>query len=411
VIAYYPSGTSGAYDTWTGVPIGQPATPSAVRTGVADAAYFGIEVQNNLLASVNASVASPFYRSTWTCVSGLATGDPVRISASGTVVLAAASGSGTSDVVGFCRDKSGDTSCWLAHFWRKTGITGTVGAAAYLQNAGTVSDAAGTFSKVLGVYDTTTTALLFADSVSSLNVRNFLNSGSPTAITGVTADSGTSQYAARLDHVHSHTFSGAPYAVGTGSGGASGSGTLPARYDHSHALRTGWDDIMIPIFGQRWTGSSDPTPEVIGAGGTVIRATRFDINNEVFFIAEIPHSYKEGTDLYPHVHWFGVAASGTEPLRFVMDIQWRSGSDIITISGTGEVSYSGSGSCGTGYAQRYMSLATITGTSGKMGQQIMGRFRRITNGATDYASAVYVQTVGIHFQMDSFGSLNETSKT
>jgi len=162
VIAYTPSGQSGAFDTWTGVPIAQPATPSSVRSGVADAAYFGIEVENNLLGLINASVASPFYRRSWTCAAGLATGNPVRISGSGTVGLAEATGSGTSDVVGFVRDKSGTTTCYIAHFWMATGITGTVGATAYLQNAGTIGDAAGTFARPLGVYGTTTTALVCA---------------------------------------------------------------------------------------------------------------------------------------------------------------------------------------------------------------------------------------------------------
>jgi hypothetical protein len=143
---------SGEFDQWQ-IEMSQPVAPSGYRTGVVDAAYFGKQVADNVIGLIHASVASPFYRADWICISGLATGDPVRVSASGTVALAEASGSGTSDVIGFCRDKSGDTICWISHFWRKTGITGTVGAAAYLQNDGTVSDAAGTYSKTLGAYD------------------------------------------------------------------------------------------------------------------------------------------------------------------------------------------------------------------------------------------------------------------
>ena len=236
MIAYTPSYDSGDFDRWTGVPIGQPSTPSSARTGIADAAYFGIQVENNILALVRASVASPFYGRAWTCVSGLNTGDPIRISDSGTVALAAASGSGTSDVAGFVRDKdSTGTTAYIAHFWQFTGNTGgTTGARAYLTDAGGISITAGTFPKVLGIYDSATGGILFA---SPLSLASCVAAGSPSSI-GTGADSGTSSLAARLDHKHALTFSGAPGYVGTGVLD-SGVDTGAARLDHAHQIDSG----------------------------------------------------------------------------------------------------------------------------------------------------------------------------
>lgn len=399
---------SGEWDLWN-LEISQPVAPSSYRTGVLDAAYFGKQVLDNIMGTIHASVGSPFYRQSFACASGLATGDPVILTGANAVDKAAASGSGTSKVIGFVREiTAADTGCYLSHFWYKTGLTVAVNDTIYLTDAGGVSSGQGTFKHTLGIAISTTGALLQAGprdgTLSSPDI------GGDPATVGSGEDSGSATFAARADHKHALQFSGYPTGVGTGTAD-SGTLAVAARVDHVHKMRTGWDDIIIPIFGTRFTGSDDPDIRKIDSGGTVIRGSHFPVSGETFFIVELPHNYKEGTDLYPHVHWVGAAASGTEPVRFAMDIQWRSGTDLITISGTGEVTYSGSGSCATGWAQRYMALETITGTSGKIGQQIMGRFRRLNNGATNYASACYVQTIGIHFQMDSFGSLNETSKT
>ena len=406
--SYSGQPTSGEFDLWN-LEVSQPVAPSTYRTGVLDAAYFGKQVLDNVMGAIAASVASPFYRQAFAVASGRATGDPVYLTGANSVELAAASGSGTSKVIGFIREiTAADTGCYLAHYWYKTGLTVAVNDTIYLSNAGGASSGVGTFPHTLGIAISTTGAILQAGPLDgSLSPASM---GGDPATVGSGEDSGSATASARADHKHALQFSGDPTGVGTGTAD-SGTLAVAARLDHVHAMRTGWDDIMLPIFGTRFTGSDDPVIREIDSGGTVIRATHFPVSGETFFIAELPHNYKEGTDLYPHVHWVGAAASGTEPVRFAMDIQWRSGTDLITISGTGEVTYSGSGSCATGWAQRYMALETITGTSGKIGQQIMGRFRRLNNGATNYASACYVQTIGIHFQMDSFGSLNETSKT
>jgi hypothetical protein len=234
MIAYLPSGTSGVFDRWTGVPIAQPATPSAVRSGVSDAAYFGIEVENNLLASINSAIASPFYRQTWACTGTIATGNPAYITDAITIDKALAASSGTSKVVGFVRDKTaGGTGCYLAHFWCATGITTTTGAAVFLTDAGGYSGTAGTFKRCLGIGINTTTALLEAGPLDATLYTGSLG-GTPANVGG-TADSGSGSFGARFDHVHALTFSGNPSSVASGVA-ASGSSTVAARLDHMHAI-------------------------------------------------------------------------------------------------------------------------------------------------------------------------------
>lgn len=406
--SYSGSYTSGEMDRWLGLELYQPAAPAAYRTGVADAAYFGKQVQDNVLALIRSSVASPYYSQTCACASGLTTGQPVYISDANTVALAAASGSGTSKVVGFIRDKTAaDTGCYVAHFWHQTGLTCTTGATLYLTDAGGVSTTPGTFVHALGIGMSTTGGCLVASPLDATLRSTNLGGASVAVGTGV-ADSGTGTFAARYDHVHAMAFSGTPGAVGTGSG-SSGTSLQPARLDHTHTIRNGWRDLVVEIQNAATSGTTPATFDLIGGTGQM-RGWRFDLNDELTFNAEMIHDYMEGSDLHPHLHWVGETASGTEPLRFVIDLQWRGTGEIYTLSGTGQASYSGSGTAGTGLVQRAMELELVTGTSKGIGSILTGRLRRITNGATDYTGNVFVLQFGFHYQMDSLGSTNEWSK-
>jgi len=52
----------------------------------------------------------------------------------------------------------------------------------------------------------------------------------------------------------------------------------------------------------------------------------------------------------------------------------------------------------------------MTGTSKTIGSLIAGRFKRVA-GVGTYGGSVYVRTIGIHYPIDSIGSLNQTTKT
>ncbi len=374
--SYSGNYTSGTFDLWQGLELFQPVAPSAYRTGVADAAYFGKQVQDNVLALVKSSVGSPWYGTTFACASGLTTGQPVYLSDADTVALAAASGSGTSKVVGFVRDKtSAGTGCYLAHYWRATGLTCTTGATIYLTDAGGYATTQGTFKHTIGIGIDTTGALLSAN---------------PLDATLSSPDIG-----------------GAPVAVGTGSGADSGSGTFAARYDHVHAMRTGYDDTIIPLLILKSGGSSDPTLETIGSGTSAVKLYKFATGNELFFSIETPHSYKEGSDIECHLHYMGSGSTGGTVV-WQLDLQARAMTGVWTFSGTGELTFTGSGTLNTGGKAQYLSFGSITGTSLGIDSHIAGKLSR--QGGTT-TTAVYAMTLGFHYQMDSFGSLNQTSKT
>jgi len=69
-----------------------------------------------------------------------------------------------------------------------------------------------------------------------------------------------------------------------------------------------WDDIRVPASSVQGGAIGGPTFEKFidnGAGSQGVYTNMFDPDTpqEVFFHVQMPHRYKEGTVLYPHVHW------------------------------------------------------------------------------------------------------------
>lgn len=64
----------------------------------------------------------------------------------------------------------------------------------------------------------------------------------------------------------------------------------------------GWDDYLTSSFSfVSNPAGNPPTLEEIAA--TDRWGARFDVNDQAWFTVHIKHGYKEGTSIYPHVHW------------------------------------------------------------------------------------------------------------
>jgi hypothetical protein len=123
---------------------------------------------------------------------------------------------------------------------------------------------------------------------------------------------------------------------------------------------------------------------------------------------EIPHDYKEGTNLVFHVHWQGIAApTGTD------NVQWRL---IYTIARDGTTLDAAVpvDSADTPFATRYQfkrtDIATITGTNIKIGDQLLFSLLRVLATGDAYAGDALLATAGIHYQVDTLGSRTISAK-
>lgn len=116
---------------------------------------------------------------------------------------------------------------------------------------------------------------------------------------------------------------------------------------------------------------------------------------------ELLHDYKEGTDLYFHVHWQGKAApTGTDnvqwQLEYVIARHETTLNPITTI--TIETPFD------TQYEFKRSDFALIAGAGFVIGDQFLFRLSRIAASVDEYAGDALLATVGIHYQIDTIGS-------
>jgi hypothetical protein len=175
------------------------------------------------------------------------------------------------------------------------------------------------------------------------------------------------------------------------------------------SITFGWDDLNFPALSLAKSAANAPNQGLILASGS-IEGLLFDgVNkvNEVYSSGEILHNYKQGSDLYPHVHWMAsTAASG--------NVTWFLEYDVVSVLGvysapkTMNITQS---TTSVAWVHHMAEFPAINGTGLTIGSQIIFRLYRNATDPTDtYGANVALLSFGIHYQMDSIGSVSRTQK-
>lgn len=185
---------------------------------------------------------------------------------------------------------------------------------------------------------------------------------------------------------------------------------------------TVWDDLMVypdatskggskaPV----WGGSSGAFKKNGSSQGVFIWMFHKTTEQEVYFTVQLPHSYKVGTALYPHVHW--TTAIGT-PTR--TNVVWGLEYSVIAIGGsfpntstlTGNSVISPIATI-SGIGQHLItSLGSISGTNLGISTVIACRlYRDATNSIDAFDEEVGLLGFDIHYEKDTQGSREEFVK-
>lgn len=135
---------------------------------------------------------------------------------------------------------------------------------------------------------------------------------------------------------------------------------------------------------------------------------------ELYFSVQMPHAYKEGSNLYPHVHW--TTATGTPTATNVV---WGLEYSVVAVGGNFPVTTiltSGSvvPSIGTpsGVGQHLISpLGSINGSNIGLSTILICRlFRDTTNANDTFANPIGLLSIDFHYEVDSLGSHTEFVK-
>lgn len=172
---------------------------------------------------------------------------------------------------------------------------------------------------------------------------------------------------------------------------------------------TVWDDLRVPVSSIKRIGNSDPDWETF-LDGTYALAFDKSVDQEVAFFVQIPHSWKLGTDLHPHVHW---SPSDTDTGSVTWKLEYTIADITGTFGSTTTMSVTDAAD-GTAYKHQYADLGDIDMSgytdTGDVSIILICRLYRDVDDGDDYDADAFLHEIDFHFEKDTIGSRQETSK-
>ena len=184
---------------------------------------------------------------------------------------------------------------------------------------------------------------------------------------------------------------------------------------------TVWDDLRVPAILTKLGGSKNPdlAKAYDDAGGTSqgVFTYFFDkaTEEELYFAAQLPHGYKEGSDIVAHVHWFPVAngVSG-RTVSWGLEYLWTNMADV---SGNTVIVYANDTIQEDAVLladKHYLTnFAALSGTGKTISSMLLCRIFRDATGAgltDDYDNDVGLLEIDFHYEIDTAGSREVLAK-
>ncbi len=183
---------------------------------------------------------------------------------------------------------------------------------------------------------------------------------------------------------------------------------------------TVWDDLRVPVLSTKLQGTKDPDFAKLldnGAGSQGVFTYLFSatIENELYFAVQMPHSYKYGTAIHPHVHWVPVANGSAGQV-----VSWGLEYSLAEIGGVfgnttiiyGNTSVPSETLVANKQYLTGMTEIAMTGVDSVSAMLLCRVFRDATGGGAtdDYASDTALLEIDFHYQLDTIGSDSEYIK-
>ena len=166
-----------------------------------------------------------------------------------------------------------------------------------------------------------------------------------------------------------------------------------------------YDDMIMPALNLK-VGVTPPTFAAFQNG--VYGYSFIDgQSDELHGTCEIPHTYKEGTDLSVHVHW---SPNSTNTGNCVWIFEYTKANQnvktfLATDTLTASIDIAGSGIINR---HQYTPIGTISGAGIKVGDIIAFRIARPTGDS--FTGNAFMHSIGMHYQIDTLGSRAELTK-
>ncbi len=182
-----------------------------------------------------------------------------------------------------------------------------------------------------------------------------------------------------------------------------GTGTV---VDNNCTLGSGSDMMLFNSIG--WEAGHVDSGNPTGSFGVVALSFNADTTNEIFFSAQMPHTYAEGTSIFPHIHWMN-PSPGSGNIVFGLEYLWVNKEEAIAGGNTTVVKKVIA--AGTQGVHNINTIAELDGTGKKISSILECRlFRDGSNSSDTLASEMFLSEFDFHFKIDSLGSYQEYIK-
>lgn len=173
-----------------------------------------------------------------------------------------------------------------------------------------------------------------------------------------------------------------------------------------------WDDLRINPGSFDRPVSSDPTTVLYypNGGGLGMLAYEFEKNDYASFTIQLPHAYKQGSDIYCHIHWTPGPRGNEEngaTVGWKIDYSWANINDAFGDMQTLDLS----DACdGTDHKHQMTPDVVISGTDKGISSMLLCNVRRSDTGTDDtWASGSsgelpLLLEIDFHYQIDAAGS-------
>lgn len=168
---------------------------------------------------------------------------------------------------------------------------------------------------------------------------------------------------------------------------------------------TVFDDLRTPLTAIRITGPGGTTPpdEVLYKGSVVLAFGGAGTDDEkAFFVVQIPHTYKEGSNITPHIHWTP-EDNGAGNVRWVLTYSWANVGSAFPAESTDTQVFA----CDTVTDKHQVDgFTAISGTGKTISSMLLCSIQREDSDASDtYDSKdAYLLEIDFHFEKDTVGS-------
>lgn len=167
-----------------------------------------------------------------------------------------------------------------------------------------------------------------------------------------------------------------------------------------------WEDLRFPAPIIRLGGASPPTATAY-RGGQVL-AFADNVDNIIYLITQLPHSWEEGTDIVPHIHWTPEVAGGgggAENVKWDLTYSWANIDGTFpaetTITVTRDVQNDAINE------HLLTNFAAINGIGQTFSSCLIISLKRDTGVANNYGSDAYLVEFDIHYMRNRAGTFNQ----